>query len=724
MIRLKTRGRLAMPAVALAVVVANAPSLLAFSDTNPLGPRSELARSVTSGLLPGERAIDPNDGFTSQALGHRAALDLVHFQLPWWNPYEGTGAPLAGEMQSAALFPPTLLTLVSNGQIYERVLLEFLAGLSTFLLLRRLSLGEWPSAAAATTFALNGTFAWLAHAPVNPVASLPALLLGVELAYEAALAGRRGGWWLIGVAVAGSFYAGFPEVAAIDTLFALTWLAWRCGRLDRRARALAGKAACGALAALLLSAPLVVASLDYSGDASLGAHAGTAAGSTHLPAQGLSQLVLPYVFGPLLAFGDPQLTLTALWGHVGGFLSTSLLLLALLGLCSRGRRGLRLLLLGWVVFALARIYGEPRLLSDAVGLLPGMSHIAFYRYAFPAVELAVIVLAAFGLDELATTSPSRRRLGACTVSALAVVAVAALEALPLAYELQGGFSVQRYVAGSAAWGATIVLGVAAAAVLRNPRARVGLVALLVAVDALVLFAFPQASAPRKVQLDLEPVAFLQRHLGTSRFFTLGPLQPNYGSYFGLGSLNVNDVPVPSAFASFVHTRLDTAVDPMVFVGNTGGRPVGAPPPVRELLRNLPAYRAAGVSYVLTPADRTLPLELVFRSPSARIYRLTGAAPYFTASGCTIETRSRSDVQISCAHSTVLVRHETELPGWSAEIDGRRAPVRRIDRLFQAVAVGSGTHRVTFGYSPPSIGWGFAAFAAGCAWLVLARARRS
>ena len=168
-----------MLAIAAVVVVANAASLLALSDPNPLGPRSGLVSGVTPGLLPGERAIDPNDGFTSQALGHRAALDWLHLRLPWWNPYEGTGAPLAGEMQSAALFPPTLLTLLANGQVYEHVLLELLAGVSTYLLLRRIALGRWASAAAAIAFALNGTFAWIAHAPVNAVALIPALLLGV-----------------------------------------------------------------------------------------------------------------------------------------------------------------------------------------------------------------------------------------------------------------------------------------------------------------------------------------------------------------------------------------------------------------------------------------------------------------------------------------------------------------------------------------------------------------
>src|SRR5207247_8605672 len=99
------------------------------------------------------------------------------------------------------------------------------------------------------------------------------------------------------------------------------------------------KGACGAVVGTLLSAPLLVASLDYVADASLGAHAGNLAGATRLPLQAVPQLVLPYVYGPIFAFGDPKLTLTGIWGHVRGFLSTSLLLLALIGLTSRGREG-------------------------------------------------------------------------------------------------------------------------------------------------------------------------------------------------------------------------------------------------------------------------------------------------------------------------------------------------------------------------------------------------
>jgi hypothetical protein len=727
--RVPPDGR-AMLAVAGAVVLANLPYLLGFFDPNPLGPRSGLLSAVTPGLLGGQPTIDPNNGFISQAASHRAVLDWLHFRLPWWNPYEGTGTPLAGGMQSAALFPPTFLTLVANGQLYEHMLLEVIAGVATYLLLRRIPVNRWASAAGGIAFALNGTFAWFSHAPVNPIPFLPLLLLGIELAYAASAAGRRGGWWLIAVAGALSFYAGFPEVAYIDALLAAAWFAWRCGCLPReRLGALAAKGAAGLIVATLLAAPLLIASIDYLGHADLGLHGKGFFRTAHLPKQALPQLLLPYVYGPIFRYSDPKLVLPGIWGVVGGYLSTSLLLLGFLGAISKARRGLRLMLLVWIVLVLARMFGEPPLIRDVLGLLPGMSRVAFFRYAPPSLELAVVILAALGLDDLARRRAARQRLAYAALAALAVVAAAAVAARPLANQLGGVFSHRPYFAASVAWGAAIAVAAGAAALVRHAQARIRLLAVLLAGDALLLFAIPEASAPRSVRTDLAPVSFLQLRLGQSRFFTLGPIQPNYGSYFGIGSLNANDVPVPSPFADYVRARLDQVVDPTVFVGNLGGgRSPFGPSPRQELLRNLDGYRAAAVAYVLTPAAEALPespatFKLVFRSPSTRIYRLAGAAPYFTATNrsCSVRFQTRESLQLSCRGPTRLIRRETDLPGWSAQVDGRALRMSRADGLFQAVSVGPGSHRVTFDYGPPNIGLGFVGFAVGCAWLLLAPA---
>ena len=187
--------------------------------------------------------------------------------------------------------------------------------------------------------------------------------------------------------------------------------------------------------------------------------------------------------------------------------------------------------------------------------------------------------------------------------------------------------------------------------------------------------------------------------------------------------------VPTAFARYVREGLDQVVDPLVFVGNLGGgRSPSAPSPTHELMRNLAGYRAAGVAYVLAPAGQALPqspatFRLVLRSPSTWIYQLAGAAPYVDAPGCAIDAANRDVVHVMCSHAAQLVRRETDLPGWSAQLDGRPARLGRADDLYQALDVPAGPHTVTFHYAPPYIDAGYAAFAASCVCLLLPLARR-
>lgn len=311
--------------VALVVVVANLPSLLGFFHPDPLAFRGGLTEALTPGLLGGRSTIDPSDGYTSQAIGHLAALDLLH--LPWWNPYEATGMPLLGETQAAALFPPTLLTALSNGQLYEHVLLELLAGICTYRLVRHIGLARAAAIAAGVAFALNGKFAWFADATVNPLAFLPMLLLGIERAFDATRARRRGGWRLIALSGALTAYAGFPEVAYVDVLLVVGWVGWRCGCLPggERGRFLV-RIGLGGVAGVLLAAPMLLAMIDYLGHADLASHVGSQLGARHLPLSELPQLLMPYIYGPV------DEARHGIWTMVGGYLSTILLVFAALGL--------------------------------------------------------------------------------------------------------------------------------------------------------------------------------------------------------------------------------------------------------------------------------------------------------------------------------------------------------------------------------------------------------
>ena len=65
-----------------------------------------------------------------------------------------------------------------------------------------------------------------------------------------------------------------------------------------------------------------------------------------------------------------------------------------------------------------------------------------------------------------------------------------------------------------------------------------------------------------------------------------------------------------------------------------------------------------------------------------------------------DTSVALDVQARAPGQLVVL--DTFYPGWRAEVDGRRTPIRPADAAFQSVAVGAGRHRVRFSYRPASV----------------------
>ena len=202
----------------LVVLAGNAMYVLRLANNNPISWTAGISHHLCR-VTCGRPAIDPNVGFITQSLGHQAALDVLHGHFPWWNYFEGLGQPLAGEMQSAALFPLTLLFALSSGLLWFHVSLEVIAGISTYFLARRLSLPVFFATFAGMLFALNGTYAWLGNAVLNPVAFLPMLLLGIEMIIDSGPSASKRGWYIAAIALALSIYAGFPEVAYFDGLY-------------------------------------------------------------------------------------------------------------------------------------------------------------------------------------------------------------------------------------------------------------------------------------------------------------------------------------------------------------------------------------------------------------------------------------------------------------------------------------------------------------------------
>jgi hypothetical protein len=700
-----------LPALLLVglAIVANLPYLIGWFNPNPLNQLSGLGTTTKAGLLPGFDAIDPNSGLTSQALGHLAAVDWRHGIIPWWNHNAGVGAPLAGGMQSAALFPLVLLLGYSNGQVFFHLSLEVVAALATYFLIRRVTTSRLAAWAGGAAFCLNGTVAWLGHAPSNPIAFLPVLLLGIEKSRDATVAGRRRGWALVAIGLAFSLYAGFPETAYIDTLFAGLWTLIRIWQLPRRevVRFL-GKVITGVVVGLLLAAPILVAFFDYLPHAYTGGHNGFFGHVSLVPAS-LPMTVLPYVYGPIFGFSPYDATgaLAAAWGSIGGYLTTGLLVLAVIGLFGRRHRPLRILLAAWIVVALARTFGVS-IASAVVNAVPQMGNTAFYRYAPVSWELAVVVLAALGIDDIAAGDISALRRAAAAVVALLATVLLALDSLPLLHHLVGAPHHRVWALASAGWGAAVVVAVAVAALLIRGRARtVALTALLV-MDVLIMFLIPQLSAPRRTSFDAKPVAFLRSHLGTARFFTLGPLIPNYGSYFGLASAGDTDVPLPKLWTDYLTKNLDTNVDPIIFTGTTQANSAG-PSPAQEFVTHFANYEAIGVKYLLLPRGMNLPppgpgfnAHQVFSDEKVQILELSDPKPYFEdpSGRCQVTIINRDKVQASCPAPATIERRELFMAGWHATVNGRSIPVTLQDHLFQAVSLPAGTATVDFHFEPP------------------------
>ncbi len=591
-----------LPLSAAAALLA-APILLALAialtplTTDAFALFGGISRGNAVGWLEGFSTIDPNQGYTADALGRRAAQDLLAGRLPLWNPFEGLGAPLLGEMQAAALFPPTLLLLLPHGQVLEHTALQIVAGFGTFLFLRRFGLGVAAALTGGLLFEFNGVFAWLRNAVYNPVALLPWLFFAVESLFVASAAGRRwrerfGMVSLGAVAAALALYAGFPEVVYLYCLPLFAWVALRTAGLSRRAAAAfwADLAMLGALAGLLAS-PLLLAFWSVLTQSDVGAHHDAGFTDAALPKAGLVTYLLPYLFGPIGASRNP--VVSAVWGS-GGYAGTAMAALATGGLLCAWRRPAVWVLAGWVAVAVAVSHGAPVLLQ-LFHRVPLVTEAAFSRYLNAGWLFCGTVLAAIGIDALPTLPRRRRAAIACGLVTVAIV-LALQPAWPLLVEAWGarqGF--RKFIVVSLVVGAVVLLGLALAG---RARSRGAMGAIAVA-EAVVLFAVPYASAPRYARIDDGLIRFLAPRTGVQRVMIAGGhgITPNYGSALGIPFINYDDLPVPLRTVAWAQRVQGPDVPALLF------RPDAWPPALQADVRpRLPGYAAAGVRYALAPPD--------------------------------------------------------------------------------------------------------------------------
>jgi hypothetical protein len=632
------------------------------------------------------------------ALGVRSASLLVHGHLPWWNPFEGLGAPLVGELQSAALFPLTPLLLVHDGALIFHLALCAFAGIATYWLLREFRCSPLVAAIGGMLYATNGTFAWLAGAAANPVCFLPIMVLGVERARSAARDDRGGGWRWLAVGAALALLSGFLETAALGLILVAVLAVQRGWTLPRPAvAAFVRKTVAGLAAGTAIAAPVLVAFDSYLSQGYVAEHAGAAANHV-LPGAYLSMSVAPYLFGHIGANGYVR----TLWNGVGGYAGFALAALAVASLFGRRDRGLRIVLAAWVGLSLAETLGLPGL-RQFLNAVPVVQHIELARYLPATWELALVLLAAFALRDFATAS--RHHVIISLTTGVLASAMALLVGMSLA---PAAVDASRSLTSSSMREAELLVLVVAAGLLVGTllplRFRaVGLGAVAVA-EAAILFAIPLTSWPTSDAVDQGVVHYLATELGTSRFFSLGAPLANFGTQFGVRQLDVADLPVPKSFVTLVR-----ALDPNANASQfTGARRAvaGVPTPSQALLRHLALYEQLGVHYVVAPRSDGLfvdsPLAtLAYEGTSLQVWKLVATVPLVRAPGCGLRATGTDAYVATCPRPSALFRTELDFPGWSASVNGVSVPVVA-HGPFQSVALGRERSVVVLTFLPPYV----------------------
>lgn len=676
--------------------------------------------------------IDPNLGFNTEALGRLAAWDWLHHIVPWWNPYSGIGMPLAGELQPEAFFLPfNFLLLLPGGVLWQQICMQIMAGLATYALLRELNISRLSATMGGGLFALNGVFAWSPGpaAVYCTVPFLPMLLWGIERARKP----NRGaaGILIIGIAIAWSILAGFPEPAYINGLLAAVWLVYR-SISDRENRwPLVRRSITGWVLGVLIAAPLLIAFADYVKQSdSFAVHN---FGQDSLPWAALPTLVVPYVYG-FADFGTQSPVLAVIWENAGGYFGILVIAIALAGLFAKSTpRGLKYILLAWILISLAKTFG----VQPAMGLLnlvPLISKANFGRYMSQSCELALVVLAGYGLDQFKRAAPRLRYPFVISVCLLAVSVVVAwpfrsyvdrpdapASGTVLFLGVSVVWSLAGLIAASLAWKK-----------LPCTSSKTALACLLL-VDAAVMFMAPMLASVPVGEVDTPAIQFLHDHQGLSRFYTLGPIEPNYGAYFQIAGINHNVLPVPRLWSNYVDRNLlpgYKAIDfGITFWPGVLDEGVGA-----KALSTLRAnYLDLGVRYVVTDHAAESPasnLHKVYSDNLMDIWEFPNSSPYFQiiAGGpCVLSALQRETLVAECSSAATLVRRELYMPGWHVAVNRKSWAVSQ-DEIFESVSLPPGHDEIQFSFSPPymQFGWiGSCIGIAGMLWqlIPIARGRR-
>lgn len=700
-----------------AVLLGNAINIL-ITNPDPIITRSGLGTSKETVI--GEfNGTEVNDGAVSQSLGVASVNQILKGELPVWNHYEGVGAPLAGAMQPASFFLPfNLLLVLPNGFLIFRMVLEIIAGIGMFLFLRKLKVRNKIAIFGGILFALNGTFAILGNAIFNPIAFFPWMLFGLEKIKDELSKKTKIGYAIFALSLAFSINAGFPETAYLNGLLVFGWFLLRLFSFNKKDKM---KYFCGVflsgILGIFLALPSIYLFVHYlQNGAHIGGHDGT---FQHLgiDKETIPMFIFPYIYG--LIFQNPSITYP-MWGEFGGFIGLTMLVLACFGVVNKKIDfKVRIFFALMAVVSLMRIVAVP-IITHIIDILPLMAATAVFRYLPPVFILSTIVLACFGVEfgfqKKYSKNENKLNAGIAIIGSVVAGICLIVAKIFVKNKFIDGSGVRKYFIYYLILSIVIIcLAVCFAKSKKHKSKIITALAFLAIFETMSSFALPQLGAPirSKAKVDTDAVVFLQKNIGLQRFYYIGGkngLKTNYASYFGISSINNENLPTPLAWDEFVKKNLDNNTDTISFSG-AFRKDWSRDPAETEFYKNIENFKSVGVRYLVSEiqgdfaisreqaAKRGMNIVYSNDANNTIIYEMPNYSKYFSAKNCKLDIISRDEVMADCEKASKLSRLELFFDGWNVSVNDQKADLNKDGKIFQSVNLPAGKSKIKFMFWP-------------------------
>ena len=571
--------------------------------------------------------------------------------IPLWNPHIMSGRPFLANAQSAVFSPyslPTYVVPYYDSLAWVAALKIFLAAFGTFLLGRRLRLGDPGALLAGVVYGFSlWLVTWLAYPHASVWTFIPWLLFLTDRLGERPT-GRRVA--ALGGVTAAQFLCGHPESSFHALVFTLAFFGFRFGQ-RLRAGALAGRARTvfsfvGALAlgGVIAAATLIPFMELVLRSADIDARAGTGDDSNAGARTLLSFSLWDYWGRPTQT--PIELFLLARAYYVGALT----LLLALAALLFRPT-ATRLATALFGAFWLAVVFGVPPVF-DLVTALPGFSSGHNTRLAIGFV-LALALLAGWCLRELLERPPPLATRGRLLLAAGAVLIVAPVvwfvvagksstgaigDALRVVVLFEdpppvGAADARDVVRLAALFGWLLVCGAALALLALRLTGRMRATPFAVAAVLLVALDLfragmgyhPAIDSERATQPATGAISYLETR-DPARFVTAGTVPQNViPMRFGLYEARGYDLPIERRYDRMWRRYLSPELPSVA--GLLGAIPLSLPKVTPERVRVLSLLGVRDVMEPTSDPPLDVPgLRLAYSGRDARVYSNASALP--------------------------------------------------------------------------------------------------